>query len=218
MASTVHAEDVFIQAHPIKMKSAPEIRKRIRLQRAKLSPHDQEKAANLIYAKIIQLGLLNRHQKFACYLPSQGEINTHRLIEKLWLQHKQCFLPVLHWSKQNKLQFLPFAPDTTLIINRYGILEPRYQSPLIQKNWSLDIIFMPLVAFDTSCNRVGMGGGYYDRTLNFLLQRKNWRKPKLIGLAYEFQKINQITAQPWDVTLDTVVTDQHVYQRKNKTQ
>ena len=215
MASTVRAEDVFIHAHSINMKSALETRKRIRLQRAKLSSDDQEKAANLIYDKIIELGLLNRHQKFACYLPSQGEINTHRLIEKLWLHRKQCFLPVLHWSKQNKLEFLPFTPETTLAANRYGILEPRYQSPLIQTIWTLDIIFMPLVAFDSSCNRVGMGGGYYDRTLHFLLKRKIWHKPKLIGLAYEFQKINPITTQPWDVSLDIVITDQHIYHRKN---
>jgi 5-formyltetrahydrofolate cyclo-ligase len=193
------------------MTSQSDIRKFIRSQRAKLLQHEQTDAANKIFAHISHLGLITRHQHFACYLPSRGEVDTHPIIDRIWEFKKRCYLPVLHWSKQNKLQFMPFAPDTTLKKNRYGIHEPIHNASLIHPPWAIDIIFMPLVAFDIQGHRIGMGGGYYDRTLNFLLRRDTWTKPKLVGLAYEFQKVDLIENQPWDVPLNCIITEQAIY-------
>jgi 5-formyltetrahydrofolate cyclo-ligase len=75
----------------------------------------------------------------------------------------------------------------------------------------LDLILLPLVAFDESGQRLGMGGGFFDRSLAFLAWRQHWRKPHLIGLAYDFQKVAALPREPWDVPLDAVVTDQNVY-------
>ena len=74
---------------------------------------------------------------------------------------------------------------------------------------SLDIILIPLVVFDQSCNRIGMGSGFYDKALSALDNSK--KKTYLIGLAYEFQKVNQIEPNKWDIPLDYVVTEKKVY-------
>ena len=193
------------------MTSQADIRKQIRKHRNNLSAQEQNLAAQNVLRHIKQLGLILKHQHFACYLAAQGEIQTHNLIDYLWTHHKVCYLPILHWSKQNKLQFMPFDDETTLIYNRYGILEPLQQANLIPSPWSIDVLFIPLVAFDIDGHRVGMGGGYYDRTLSFLLRRRRWTKPKLIGLAYEFQKVDSIPKQAWDIPLDIVITETTIY-------
>ena len=193
------------------MTSQADIRKRIRKQRKHLTQQQQLRAAHHVTHNIKQLGLFLKHQRFACYLATQGEINTQLLIDELWHHKKECLLPILHCSKQNKLQFMPFNEETTLIHNRYGILEPKRQTSLICPLHSIDILFMPLVAFDTQGQRIGMGGGYYDRTLNFLLRRHAWKKPKLIGLAYEFQKTEHIPKQAWDISLDLIITETTIY-------
>ena len=75
----------------------------------------------------------------------------------------------------------------------------------------LDLILAPLVGFDTHGNRLGMGGGYYDRTFAYLKHRLHWQKPRLIGLAYELQRVADLANHAWDVPLQSVVTEQHIY-------
>jgi len=72
---------------------------------------------------------------------------------------------------------------------------------------ALDIALVPLVAFDDYGRRLGMGGGYYDRTFAYLRHREHWRRPKLIGVAFEFQRVAELPAQPWDVPLDGIITE-----------
>ena len=75
----------------------------------------------------------------------------------------------------------------------------------------LDLILMPLVSFDDNGNRLGMGGGFYDRSLEFLRHRTRWHKPQVFGIAYDFQRINGLTPDPWDIPLQGVITDRAVY-------
>lgn len=77
----------------------------------------------------------------------------------------------------------------------------------------LDLIVMPLAAFDASGNRVGMGGGYYDRTLAATACERGWRRPTLIGLAFEAQRVAAIPAREWDVPVDWIATEAGVYRR-----
>jgi 5-formyltetrahydrofolate cyclo-ligase len=72
-------------------------------------------------------------------------------------------------------------------------------------------LLLPLVGFDETGNRLGMGGGYYDRTLSYLRQRKHWRRPRLVGIAHECQKVDALAPSPWDVPLDMIVTEERVY-------
>jgi 5-formyltetrahydrofolate cyclo-ligase len=81
--------------------------------------------------------------------------------------------------------------------------------------WTLDLMLVPLVGFDGACNRIGMGGGFYDRTLAYLRRRRHWRRPRLIGIAHECQRVDRIDPRPWDIPLDAVVTEQGVYRRTN---
>lgn len=101
--------------------------------------------------------------------------------------------------------------NDALITNRFGIDEP--DTPLHQttRSYGLDLVLMPLVAFDIEGNRLGMGKGYYDRTLKFLHLRRHWRKPRLVGIAYELQKFEQLPKQAWDIPLDAIVTEKAVY-------
>ena len=71
----------------------------------------------------------------------------------------------------------------------------------------LDLVLMPLVAFDKAGNRLGMGKGYYDRSLKILNHRKAWRRPRLTGIAYEFQRVDKIDNEPWDIPLQFALTD-----------
>ena len=93
-------------------------------------------------------------------------------------------------------------------VNRLGICEPE-GSRIIGARW-LDLVFLPLVGFDTRGVRLGMGGGYYDRAFAFRRWRTAWHTPRLVGLAYSFQQVEEIVAAPHDVLLDAVITDRGV--------
>ena len=98
--------------------------------------------------------------------------------------------------------------------NRFGIPEPSRRNRRLRLAWTLDLLLVPLVGFDTECHRLGMGGGYYDRTLSYLSHRDHWRRPRLIGLAHECQRVAALPVRPWDIPLDFVVTERQVYRRQ----
>jgi 5-formyltetrahydrofolate cyclo-ligase len=104
---------------------------------------------------------------------------------------------------------MSFRRETaTLVRNRFGIPEPVCGQAMASR-W-LDLVFVPLVAFDATGTRLGLGAGFYDRALAWRHLRRSWRGPRLIGLAYSFQQVPAIAQQPHDVHLDAVVTDRGV--------
>ena len=131
------------------------------------------------------------------------------LMHALWSLGKHIYLPVLVTFSHQKLWFARFEPDDVLAYNRYGIPEP-VRRRLI-KPCALDLVLTPLVAFDSAGHRVGMGGGYYDRSFAFLRHRRHWRSPRLLGIAYEFQKQAAIVPNDWDVPLDAIATESRIY-------
>jgi 5-formyltetrahydrofolate cyclo-ligase len=146
-------------------------------------------------------------RRVAVYLPQDGEVETQALIELCWAMGKQVYLPVLLPFMHNRLWFARYHPDTRLVLNRYGIPEPEIVHRQRIAAHALDLVLTPLVGFDLNGNRLGMGGGFYDRSFAFLRGRLHWRKPRLVGLAYDFQQRPSLSAQPWDVPLTGVVTD-----------
>lgn len=150
-------------------------------------------------------------RRIACYLPNDGEIDPRSLIAEIWNRKRECYLPCLSRVGNDRLGFAHFTPDTPLVHNRFGIPEPDVSPSRWLRAAQLDLILMPLVGFDLHGNRLGMGGGFYDRSLNFLRYRQHWRKPRLIGLAHDFQRVDKLKAQPWDIPLDWVVTDRAIY-------
>nr|VFJ61477.1 MAG: 5-formyltetrahydrofolate cyclo-ligase [Candidatus Kentron sp. FM]VFJ73778.1 MAG: 5-formyltetrahydrofolate cyclo-ligase [Candidatus Kentron sp. FM]VFK18419.1 MAG: 5-formyltetrahydrofolate cyclo-ligase [Candidatus Kentron sp. FM] len=149
--------------------------------------------------------LFRRSRRIACFFPQDGEIDLARLFPRLFSMGKDAYLPVLHGKK---LWFLPFDANTPLTRNKYGIPEPKLAPHLRCAPQGLDLVLAPLVAFDPAGHRLGMGGGYYDRTFAYLLHRRVFTKPVLIGVAYGFQQVAALPANPWDVPLDGVVTEQ----------
>lgn len=143
----------------------------------------------------------------ACYFSQDNELNCSPLIQILWALQKSVFLPAITASDSKKLEFAAYGPNDSLRLNQYKILEP-YQTETIPPE-ALDLVLMPLVGFDLQGNRLGMGGGYYDRTFQHL--RQSNKKPFLLGVGYELQKINQLPDDPWDVKMDGVLTEKKLY-------
>jgi len=187
------------------------LRRRLRAQRQALTPSEQESAAHTLAAHLAATRQFRVSRRVALYLPNDGEIDPRPVMERLWQSHKTCYLPILSRLRHDRLWFAPFSPDTPLAYNRFGIPEPRVPARAWRRAQDLDLILMPLVAFDTSGNRLGMGGGFYDKSLAFLHQRSGWRKPHLFGLAHDFQRVEKLETFAWDVPLQGVATDRAVY-------
>lgn len=185
------------------------LRKQVLDKRRQLTVQEQQQAAKQIIRRIVTLPLFLKAGKIAFYVPVRGELNLLPLLKIAAQRGKKCYLPALHCLFEKRLHFRRYRAGDRLIPNRYAILEPVPHHPEISL-WALQIIFMPLVAFDLQGNRLGMGKGYYDRTFE---QLKNipGKRPYLIGLAYDCQKVSQISAQPWDVALDSVITESNFY-------
>ena len=104
--------------------------------------------------------------------------------------------------------FRRYRPGEKLVANRFGIPEPPHRRGNTLSAKQLDVIFLPLVGFDAAGNRLGMGGGFYDRTLSQLPARN---RPLLAGLAHDVQRVDKLPVQRWDIPLDAVVTDRRIY-------
>jgi 5-formyltetrahydrofolate cyclo-ligase len=153
--------------------------------------------------------LLLKSRRIAAYLAVDGEMDPLPLMHQLWSLGKTLYLPVLVPFDDQRLWFARFEPGDTLVFNRYGIPEP-VRRRLIKLS-ALDLVLTPLVAFDTRGHRVGMGGGFYDRSFAFLQRRSHWKQPRMLGIAYEFQKQRAIKSSRQDVPLDAIATEVALY-------
>ncbi len=190
--------------------SIAEVRKLKRQQRQSLSAVTQQRHSKTLCQNIIKQKNYRNGQHIACYLANDGEIDPCFLIEHAWFAGKNVYLPVLSPIK-NSLYFAPYNENTRFKFNRFNIAEPICKPSQWIKASQLDLLLLPLVAFDAKGNRVGMGGGFYDRTLAYLQHRQHWRKPTLIGLAHEIQKVDALESQSWDIPLNYVITEKQHY-------
>jgi 5-formyltetrahydrofolate cyclo-ligase len=188
-----------------------ELRSRLRKARRALTPEQQIEAAQGLLENLLSLHSFRCARRVACYLPNDGEIDPGLVIDWLLLHGKTCFLPVLSHINGNSLLFAPVNYGTDMGINRYGIPEPVIPLRGLVRPIKLDLVLLPLVAFDAAGHLIGMGWGYYDRSLQMRRYRSHWLKPRLIGVAHELQKVARIDAQHWDVPLEGIVTDKHLY-------
>lgn len=193
------------------MTTRTQLRQAIRQQRQALSPGESNACATRLARRISNSRLVHNSRHIAAYLAADGEIDPLPLMQRLWALGKKVYLPVLETFSNDRLWFVKFEPGEHLIYNRYGIPEPEQRHRRLIKPCALDLVFTPLVAFDISGNRLGMGGGYYDRSFEFLEQRIHWRKPRLVGLAYDFQRLDAIKHEPWDIPMHAIVTDKRIY-------
>lgn len=187
------------------MAERAELRKLLRHKRQALSAAEQQSASTHLAERLIQLPQIQTANTIAVYLANDGEIDLTRFCHWCWHHDKQLCLPVLHPFSKNHLLFLNYHPTTPMRRNRFGIYEPELSALTVVPIEQLDTILLPLVGFDEDANRLGMGGGFYDRTLaHWQLQRHSGAA--LIGVAHDCQQVPELPIAHWDVPLDTVIT------------
>ena len=178
-----------------------QLRQQIRKTRANLTALQQQQAEDSITQQALAFIEERNAQHIALYVSFDGEISTDKLIKTLWAQDKHVYLPVLHPFNPNHLLFLRYLPDTPMLKNKFGIWEPKLNVQNVLPLDELDILFTPLVAFDKQGNRLGMGGGFYDRTL------QTWQNASFmpVGLAHQCQQVEQLPTEAWDVPLHQIL-------------
>lgn len=187
------------------------LRAPLRERRRALTPAAQARAGEALAAQLMTSRLTRASRRIALYLPNDGEIDPQPFMARLATMRKLCYLPILSRLKHDRLWFAPYTDKTPLTVNRFGIPEPATPPRDWVRAQELDLILMPLVAFDARGNRLGMGGGFYDKSLAFLRTRACWHKPHLVGLAHDFQRVEHIEPCAWDVPLQAVATDCAIY-------
>ncbi|WP_096367276.1 5-formyltetrahydrofolate cyclo-ligase [Thiohalobacter thiocyanaticus] len=186
------------------------LRRRMRQARRALSPRQRQQLAEAVDRRLHRHKLFYASRHIAAYLAVDGEVDATPLMQRAWTMGKILYLPVLLPCGENRLWFAPYRPEDKLVPNRFGILEPARAAHTRVSPHRLDLVLAPLVAFDNQGNRLGMGGGFYDRSFAYLARHRSYRRPRLLGLAYEFQRQPQLDHQPWDVPLAGVVTEARI--------
>lgn len=179
------------------------LRRQLRAARRALTPAEQRAAARGLLRQLRHWLPLLRAQHVAFYLPNDGEIDARALAALLQQRGKTCYLPRLYLDGSNRIVFLRYRDGDRLVRNHLGIPEPSLRQRALPA-WALQVVLMPLVGFDRAGNRLGMGGGFYDRTFAFRRQRHT---PRLVGLAHSVQEVPSLAVQNWDIPLDVIVTE-----------
>ncbi|MGV6808407.1 MAG: 5-formyltetrahydrofolate cyclo-ligase [bacterium] len=192
------------------------LRQRLKQQRAQLTPQRQRALATRMVRHLWQDHRYRAAKHIALYLPVRGEANPTNLYQCGSLPHQCFYLPVLHplaytssTTDYRSLKFVRWKSNTVFRRNRFGIPEPLYRPQDCISPHALDIVITPLLGFDDQGHRLGMGGGFYDRTFAFTRYTSN--APYLIGYAYAFQHCDALVKQHWDVPLNACVTEHKLY-------
>ncbi|ECZ3145856.1 5-formyltetrahydrofolate cyclo-ligase [Salmonella enterica] len=188
--------------------SRQEIRRMIRQRRRALTPEQQRRFGQQAAARMLSFPPVVMAHTVAVFLPFDGELDTQPLIEQLWQAGKRVYLPVLHPFSPGNLLFLHYHPQSALVTNRLKIREPRLDVRDVLPLAKLDVLVTPLVAFDEGGQRLGMGGGFYDRTL------QNWQQHKIlpVGYAHNCQLVEKLPVEEWDIPLPAVVTPSKIWE------
>ena len=181
----------------------------MRKARRSLSAPQREDAAIRCAQLASALPAVRQARCIAAYLAHRGEMSCEPLIDWALGRSRGVLLPVV---TGRLMRFAPYRPGETLVLNRWGIAEPEWRPSGWMSARRPGVVFLPLTAFDARGNRLGQGGGYYDRAFAFRSHAEHWRRPLLVGLAYEFQRAGELQAKPTDVPLDAVITERRIYE------
>ena len=185
------------------------IRQVLRSRRKALSLTFQQKAAKDLLSILKNNSVIKQAKHIAVYLANNGELDLQPFIHWCWQHNKHIYLPIVHPFSKGNLLFLHYDNNSTMVSNRYSIDEPKLDVRNIKPIQQLDIILTPLVAFDNTGARVGMGGGYYDRTLakwyeHYALNTQY--TPSIFGIAHDCQQIAKVPHEAWDIPLPKIIT------------
>ncbi|MFZ5561474.1 MAG: 5-formyltetrahydrofolate cyclo-ligase [Pseudomonadota bacterium] len=179
------------------------LRRQLRAARRALSASQQKLATRRLALNLARLPEIRRARRIALYWPMDGEIDPRPLLERLGSARHRFYLPLLTAFPTLTLRFAHWRPGMVLHRNRFGIPEPAGRRWLMAAR--MDVVLLPLTGFDARGNRLGMGGGFYDRTLAFMRQGR--KAPLLVGVAHACQQVARLPAAAWDVPLARIVTD-----------
>lgn len=181
------------------------LRRDLRKKRSSISPEDAREAALAAACHLVGSVWLRRAQHIAVYLNYGSELGTAPLIDVLLREGKNVYVPRI--GTERRMRFVELKADTPLRLNMLDIKEPagRLRSRRVKQ---FDVIVVPLLGFDSTGQRLGNGGGYYDRAL---AAPRPFRKPLLVGYGYEIQRTAAIPSEPWDIRLNAVATEVGLY-------
>jgi len=189
------------------MDARSQLRSIIRQRRNSLSVAEQGQAGMSLTESLARHEKIQQASRIAIYLSNDGELSTKNFIDWCWQQNKEVYLPVIHPFSPGNLLFLHYQTTTKLVSNAYGISEPKLDVTKVCPLGELDVICTPLVAFDNTGARLGMGGGFYDRSL------AHWQQTRLypLGLAHDCQLVESVPVESWDIPLPEIITPSKSY-------
>jgi 5-formyltetrahydrofolate cyclo-ligase len=188
------------------------LRRAMRRKRRALTAKERRDATRQFARIADRAHLLKPGSRIGVYHAYGAEADLTELIRLAWRRGCELYVPVITHRRRSRMQFFRFDRSTPLTKNALGIPEPPSNAGARIPVLHLDIIFMPLVAFDPFGTRLGSGAGYYDRCLRHLRLRRHWRRPKLIGVAFAQQMVQRLDRSPWDIPMGAIVT-QHSFNR-----
>ena len=172
-------------------------------RRDSLAPADCFSWSGLIQAQALALPQYLVSRSVALYTPVQNEVHTNKILEHALTNGRNIYYPKMGEMDESGLYRIASPAD--LAIGRFGIAEPDGAYPLSEMDRENLIVFVPGLVFDRCGNRLGRGGGWYDR----LLARLN-DQGVIVGLAYEFQVVEKLAAEKWDRKVHFVITEKRV--------
>ncbi|HNV80125.1 MAG TPA: 5-formyltetrahydrofolate cyclo-ligase [Thermomonas sp.] len=187
------------------MSSIPDrafLRRQLRQRRRDLPATARIAAAEALSNHLLSLPFLPASGLVAGYWAMDGEIGLHVFQLRLPAALTYC-LPLLH--ADDTLRFAPWRAGDPLVTNRFGIPEPDIDPDAALPASEMAMLVLPLVGFDGRCNRLGMGGGWYDRSLAF--RRDTSAPPWLVGAGFDVQRVEALQHEAWDVPLDAVCSE-----------
>jgi 5-formyltetrahydrofolate cyclo-ligase len=193
------------------MMERHQLRRQLRARRRAL-PATERACAHRQFARILaRAHLLLPHRRVAVYFAYGHEADLSAVIELARRRRCELYLPVITDFRHSRMRFVRYGAHSPMRTNRYGIPEPHPRDAAIIPVRQLDLVLLPLVAFDARGWRLGSGAGFYDRSLHHLREGRRWRRPKLIGVGYECQRVPQLQPDHWDVPLDGMLTERGLH-------
>jgi len=194
---------------------AASLRARMREMRAGLGAAERIAAAEGVIPALEQLPEFLVDRNIAGYWAVGGELPLHIAVARLRARGQNYCVPVL---AGRELRFAPLAPQAELRTNRHGIPEPICAEERLLAPAQLDLVLVPLTAFDRRGGRLGMGGGYYDRSFAFLHGLARPAQPLLVGIGYSFQEVPALGARAHDVAMDFIATERELVDCRSATE
>lgn len=183
------------------------LRRLLRERRQSIATSSRRAASRALIRLALRHRLLAKGRRIGIYMPAKSEIDVLPLLDRALAMQLRCFLPVVPGQGRKRMWFSQMGEHPAWTLNRYGI--PEYRHPLAKRVRAkyLDLLFLPLLGFDSRGFRLGMGGGYYDASLAYLKHFRGWRRPRVIGVAFSAQEVDRVPNDPWDMPMDAVLTE-----------